>query len=84
MVRDLLGAVTRNRAMKGILITTGTFTREARRFAEEAPLTLIDGKELRELLLRYGLLATDPIPTEPRVEVELDGSPPRAGSLTPE
>jgi len=55
-VRDLLGAVTRARAMKGILISTGTFTREAVRFAEDSPITLIDGVQLRDLLLRYDLI----------------------------
>ena len=56
-VRDFRGAMA-GRGEKGILMTTGTFTREAR---EEAvrdgapPVDLIDGDELCALLLEYGI-----------------------------
>jgi hypothetical protein len=56
-VRDLYGALTDARAMKGILITTADFSPDARRFAEGKPLELVNGTKLRELLNRYGLLA---------------------------
>jgi restriction system protein len=57
VVRDLYGAVTHARAMKGILITTSFFTAEAAKFAEGQPIELIDGRELQRLLQEHGLLA---------------------------
>lgn len=50
VVRDLYGALTHERAMKEILITTSSFSVDARRFAEGKPLELIDGATLRRLL----------------------------------
>ena len=49
VLRDLLGAVAAEDAVKGILITSGTFTRDARRFAEGKRLELIDGRDLEDL-----------------------------------
>ena len=51
-VRDFRGAMA-GRADKGIIITTGTFTAEARREASRdgvAPIELLDGEKLVELL----------------------------------
>ncbi|MDO8491134.1 MAG: restriction endonuclease [Dehalococcoidia bacterium] len=58
-IRDFRGAMT-GRADKGIIITTGTFTAEARREASRdgaPPLELIDGEKLIDLLqeLELGL-----------------------------
>jgi restriction system protein len=58
-VRDFRGAMA-GRADKGIIITTGTFTAEARREASRdgvAPIELIDGDKLVEMLqnLELGL-----------------------------
>ena len=58
MVRDFRGAMV-GRADKGLLITTGTFTRDARLEAQRdgaPPIDLIDGEELAEKLkaLRIG------------------------------
>ncbi len=49
-VRELYGTVQEKRASKGVLVTSSTFTTQARRFAEDKPLELIDGTELQELL----------------------------------
>jgi restriction system protein len=59
IVRDFRGAMI-GRADKGLIITTGTFTREAKREATRdgaPPIDLIDGKELAEKLkeLRMGV-----------------------------
>lgn len=59
IVRDFRGAMD-GRADKGLLITTGTFTREARAEAQRdgaRPIDLIDGEELVEKLkqLRIGV-----------------------------
>ena len=59
VVRDFRGAMD-GRADKGLLITTGTFTREARAEAQRdgaRPIDLVDGEELVEKLkqLRIGI-----------------------------
>ena len=53
IIRDLYGVVTSERANKGILITTGHFTKAAASFAENKPIELIDGKQLKELIVQY-------------------------------
>jgi restriction system protein len=56
-VRDFRGAMA-GRGDKGLLITTGTFTREARKEATRdgaPPIDLIDGELLCELLKRHRL-----------------------------
>jgi restriction system protein len=56
-VRDFRGAVS-GRGDQGLLITTGTFTAEAKREANRAgatPIDLIDGERLCDLLKEYGL-----------------------------
>lgn len=64
-VRDFRGAMA-GRGDKGLLITTGTFTREARAEATREgapPIDLIDGERLCELLkeLRLGVRTTERI-----------------------
>jgi restriction system protein len=57
VVRDFRGAMV-GRADKGLLITTGTFTRDARAEAQRdgaPPLDLIDGEELVQKLKDLGL-----------------------------
>lgn len=53
IIRDLYGVVTAERANKGILITTGHFTKSAISFAEGKPIELIDGKQLKDLFEQY-------------------------------
>ncbi|TMB94458.1 MAG: restriction endonuclease [Chloroflexi bacterium] len=50
VLRDLLGVVHAEDAVKGVLITSGTFTAAARRFAEGKRLELIDGREFGALM----------------------------------
>ena len=69
-VRDFRGAMT-GRADKGIIITTGSFTSEARKEAVRdgaPPIELVDGEKLAEMLetLQLGL--------KPKQTYELDGS----------
>lgn len=59
-VRDFRGAMS-GRGEKGLLITTSTFTREARREASRdgaPPIELVTGLELAELLKRYEIGVT--------------------------
>ena len=56
-VRDFRGAMA-GRSNKGLLITTGSFTRAARQEATRdgvPPIDLVDGEELCNLLKEYGL-----------------------------
>lgn len=73
-VRDFRGAMA-GRGDKGLLITTGTFSREARSEATRdgaPPIDLIDGEQLCELLKQHQLGVRT---TERRVEdVEIIGS----------
>jgi Holliday junction resolvasome RuvABC ATP-dependent DNA helicase subunit len=54
-VRDFYGAVTADRAIKGILITTSDFTAQAREFAQKVGIELIPLGQLKRLLSEYGL-----------------------------
>ena len=57
-VQAFVGALSAQRAIKGVFITTASFTREARDFAESNPtfkLSLIDGRELARLMIAYNL-----------------------------
>jgi restriction system protein len=53
-VRDFYGAVTADKAVKGILITTSDFTPQAREFAERVGLELINLGRLQDLFAQYG------------------------------
>ena len=51
LVREFYGALVAARgAIKGLFITTSTFTPQAREFAKELPIELIDGEQLQGLL----------------------------------
>ena len=54
IIRDLYGVVMSERANKGILMTTGHFTKSAISFAEGKPIELIDGMALKSLMSQYG------------------------------
>jgi len=71
-VRDFRGAMA-GRGDKGLLITTGTFTSEAKREATRdgaPPIDLIDGQELCRLLKRYGLGVSSTIRQEEDITVD--------------
>ena len=55
-VRDFYGAVTADRAVKGIFITTSEFTVQAREFARKVGVELIDLEHLQKLLLEFQLI----------------------------
>lgn len=54
-VRDLYGTMLHEGATKGILVTTAELGPSAQEFAAGKPLTLIGGKQLTDLLARYGI-----------------------------
>jgi restriction system protein len=56
-VRDLYGTVQHEGASKGILVTTSQYGPDARKFAQDKPITLIDGGNLLYLLEKMGVKA---------------------------
>lgn len=72
-VRELFGVVTAERADRGILVTSGNFTKDALSFQAGKPLTLVDGPALAQLVRnvqpasRPATAAPAPafVPTEP-------------------
>jgi len=50
IVRELLGVITAKHATSGILITSGIFTQEAKNFASDKPIDLVDGTQLLQLI----------------------------------
>ena len=55
-VRDFFGAVTADRAVKGIFITTSQFTAQAQEFGRRVGIELIDSVQLQKLLIEFQLL----------------------------
>jgi Holliday junction resolvasome RuvABC ATP-dependent DNA helicase subunit len=55
-VRDFYGAVTADRAVKGIFITTSDFTAQAREFGRRVGIELINIDALQRLLVEYKLI----------------------------
>ena len=56
-VRDLYGAMTNEKAAKGILVTTSGFGRAAYEFAKDKPMELVSGANLLALLAQYANIA---------------------------
>jgi len=54
-VVSLSDGVRAERALKGMIITTGRFAPEVFKLADLAPLALIDGREFRQLLERHAI-----------------------------
>jgi len=52
--RDLYGTVLNEGAMKGILVTTADYGPDAYKFAQDKPLTLLNGGNLLNLLEKHG------------------------------
>lgn len=50
VVRELMGVMSAQNAVGGYVITSGQFTREAKDFARDTGITLIDGPALGELI----------------------------------
>jgi restriction endonuclease Mrr len=58
-VRDFCGAVSADRVVKGVFVTTSDFTPHAREFADKAGIELIDAAKLKALLHDHGLRKTE-------------------------
>ncbi|MFH1047810.1 MAG: restriction endonuclease, partial [Patescibacteria group bacterium] len=53
-VRDLFGTVHNEGAVKGILVTTSYYGKDALEFVKDKPLTLINGEELLYMFNKHG------------------------------
>ena len=53
-MRDFHGKVSEHKADKGFLVSAGTYSEEARRFAEGRPIELFDKDMLIKLLKKVG------------------------------
>jgi restriction endonuclease Mrr len=49
-VREFFGVLVHEQAAQGVIVSSGLFTHEAKRFAENKPLRLVDGEKLLQLL----------------------------------
>ena len=56
-IREFSGSLGAVKAMKGVFVTTSSFTKPAREFAEKHPfkMVLIDGPQLTELMIRHNV-----------------------------
>ena len=50
VVREMYGVMTAERATGVIIMTSGLFTQEAKSFAENKPIDLVEGRQLAELI----------------------------------
>ena len=58
-MREFYGLVVAENAKRGIFITTGVYSRDAREFAEGKPIKLVDRAELDELMASVALPGED-------------------------
>lgn len=77
-VRELCGAITAEKANRGLFITCGAFTLEAMRFAKDLPISLIDGAAFLQWV---NGTAPAPRPEVKAAEAEQPVPPPRAPSI---
>jgi restriction system protein len=82
IVRELLGVMAARGAAGGYLVTSGVFTDEARRFAEESNIALIDGEKLAHLISETRAAQPTPPQSRPTPAPQLPASPacPKCGS----
>ena len=81
-IRELYGVMMSENAAKAILVTCGSFTGGARRFAEGKPLALVDGPELWELVrsVKTASPSSEPDDDELRAKPEATESTPSPDS----
>jgi restriction system protein len=51
VVREMYGVMTAEGASGAIIITSGLFTQDARNFAEDKPIDLVEGYQLADLIM---------------------------------
>ena len=78
IARELLGVMVDQGAYSGSIITSETFTKEAKQFAERNGIELVDGARLERMIMEVtrGKRASSPIPAEAKSGTQC----PRCGS----
>jgi restriction system protein len=66
VIRELYGVIAAERVAGGYVVTSGTFTKDAKAFASGRNIELIDGEGL-DALLREGRAAVTPIDSMPEI-----------------
>ena len=70
-VQAFYGALAGQHATKGVLITTSVFTTHAREFARSVEkVVLIDGSDLAELMMEYGVAVTHRVVKIPKLDLD--------------
>jgi restriction system protein len=69
-IRGFLGALQLQGASRGVFLTTGTFTKQARESAAKArgSIVLVDGARLTELMIEHGVAVTHEIVRKPKID----------------
>ncbi|HNO80316.1 MAG TPA: DUF2034 domain-containing protein [Phycisphaerae bacterium] len=75
-VRELFGVMTSESATRSILVTCGSFTREARSFADGKPIALVEGPELWELVQSVSKASSSIAPHRSSIPAQPKPSPP--------
>jgi restriction system protein len=78
-IRELFGVVTAEGADRGILVTSGNFTKDAQSFKVGKPLTLVDGPALTQLVRDVQPSRSPSVPAPPSVPAATPTCP-RCGS----
>lgn len=73
-VRELYGVMAAQNAQGGVVVTSGVFTQEAKDFAKDNKIALIDGEQLRRVIESVRAKPADAQPVAPVVQTA-DASP---------
>ena len=68
VVREIFGVMAGRGADHGYVVTSGTYTKEAREFAEGRNITLIDGEVLNTMIKQVGSKSTDKPPANHKLQ----------------
>jgi len=82
VVREMYGLVTAHQSAGAIIITSGMFTQEARTFAQDKPLDLVEGQQLAAMidLVRKGDVPQRGNVEAPKATVQVDLPCPSCGA----
>ena len=76
VVREMYGLLAAQHAAGAIIITSGIFTQEAKNFASEKPIDLVEGRELADLV--------STVQKNPANAPKTDGAQPSSAHICPE
>ena len=84
IVRELFGVMSAEGAVGGFVVASGTFTQEAKAFAEGRSIRLVDARRLRSIIASHAtapVTASEGIPRElPEPQVETTPACPKCGN----